>query len=72
MKNIIHAVHRVPDALLISDIADIIFDFRIVVLMPHIILFFFISAENANLTDIRIEKPVQHRISKGAGSSRNQ
>jgi len=40
--------------------------------MPHIVLFFFVAAEYADLFDIRIEKPPQHGIAERPRAAGNQ
>jgi hypothetical protein len=32
--------------------------------MPHVVLFFFVAAENANLADIRVQEPSDDGISE--------
>ena len=43
VEDVIHAVHGVLEALKVPHIPDVIFDFVIIVLMAHVILFFLIS-----------------------------
>jgi hypothetical protein len=74
MEDIIHPDHHVVHRTLVAHVADIEFDFRILVLMPHIVLLLFVAAEDANLFDIRIEKPPQHGIAerpRAAGNKEN-
>ncbi|MNR60417.1 hypothetical protein D3C85_1818900 [compost metagenome] len=43
-----------------------------VVALAHVILLFLITAEYANFCNIRIEKTLEHRITKRAGAARNK
>jgi hypothetical protein len=40
--------------------------------MTHIVLFLLITTEDTNLSDIRLQKPVQHSIAERASTSGNQ
>ena len=75
MKNVVHAVHGVLHRLNVPDIADEEFDFvggfrqLCLKLMAHIVLLFLVPGKNADLADIRIQEPVQHRVAEGAGAA---
>ena len=77
MENVVHAVHSVLHRGNIPDIADkelnLTKGLRIPCLkfMAHVILFFFVPGKHTNLCNVRIQEPVQNRISEGAGSAGN-
>lgn len=69
MKEIIHAMNGVFHAGKLAHITNVVFDFIILVVMAHVILLFFIPAENADFSDIGIQKAFEHRLAKGAGAA---
>jgi hypothetical protein len=68
MENIIHPHHRGSDAIIVADIPDIAFDFRVVVLKPNFLLLFFIAAEDPDFFDLRSQESAQNCIAKRAGT----
>ena len=78
MENIVHAVHGIPDRGQIPDISDEELDLSgdlghgCLKLVAHIVLLLLIPGEDADLPDIGFQKPVQHRIAKGAGAACDQ
>lgn len=69
VEDIIHAVHRVFQAGDIPHVAEVIFDFVVVVQMPHIVLFFFVAGKNADFSDVGVEKAAQHGVAEAAGAA---
>ena len=68
MENVIHAHHRCSDAVVVTDIPDMAFDFRVVVLKPDLLLFFLVPAEDSDFFDVRSQESAQHRVAKCAGT----
>ena len=70
MEDVIHAVHSIPHAGNIAHVADEEFDLLrylghfCLKFMTHIVLLFLVTGKNADLSDIRTQKTVQHRISE--------
>ena len=62
VENIVHAGHGVPHRLRVAHIADVEFDLFGALrmpglkLVPHIVLFLFVTGENADLLQIRIQE----------------
>ena len=40
--------------------------------MPHVVLLLLVPAEDANLTDIRVQEPADDGIAERPGATRNQ
>ena len=78
MENVVDLWHGILARLQIAHIADIeldlVGDIGIfgLILVPHIVLFLLVAAENAYLPDIGIEKPPQHRVAERPRSPRYQ
>ena len=78
MENVVHPVHRVLDAREVAHVADVELDlvghFRHLdlELVAHVVLFFLVAAENANLANIRLQKAVEHGITETARTTGNQ
>ncbi|MNG28390.1 hypothetical protein D3C84_1136420 [compost metagenome] len=58
--------------MIITHVADIELQLAIGIALAHVILLFLITAEYANFCNIRIEKTLEHRITKRAGAARNK
>ena len=75
MENIVNPVHGVFHRLDVPDVTDekldLVGDFRHprLKLVTHIVLLLLIPGKNADFTDIRVQKPIQHRIAEGAGTA---
>ncbi|ERJ01121.1 hypothetical protein HMPREF0262_00020 [Clostridium sp. ATCC 29733] len=69
MKDIIHPINCISQALDISYVANMKLDFITFILFPHIILFLFISRKDAYFSNISFQKPIKYSISKTARSS---
>ena len=73
VEDIIHAWHRVCNGAGIPDIPDIkLHLIRIrrisgLQLVPHVVLFFFIPAEDPDRSDICRQKVLHYRVSEGSG-----
>ena len=70
VEHIIHPAKRRCDRAVVAHVADVEFDFACarraggLVGMAHVILFFFISGQDANFADIRGQKPVEHGVAE--------
>jgi len=53
-------------------VADVEFDFRVLVLMPHIVLLLFVLPEDPDLFDLPIDKRPQHGIAKRTRATSNK
>ena len=73
MEHIIHTAERIQNRVVIPHIAYVEFDFlrvlriQLLIEMPHIVLLLLVPRENADLRNIRRQKPPQHRIPKRPG-----
>ncbi|MNT24561.1 hypothetical protein D3C72_1600370 [compost metagenome] len=73
MKNYLFPAHSLANTICISDIADHEVDiFVIGVRQPHIMLFFFISAENEDRRWIEFNQFAEDLMAETAGAARNQ
>lgn len=61
--------HSVKKTVVVADVADIKFYLRIGQVDSHIFLILLITAEDADLLDIGIEKAAQDGVSEGAGAA---
>ena len=69
MEEVIHAVQGVFHAGHIPHVADIVLDLVGLIAVAHIVLFFLVPAEDADLLNVRIQKTIQHRAAEGAGAA---
>ena len=72
VKDVIHPVHRVADAVLVADVADVVFDLFVVVDVAHVVLLLFVARKDADFADIGLQKAFEHRVAERAGPSGNQ
>lgn len=72
MEDEIHADHGVQQALRPAHVADIELQLGVIVVQPHVVLFLFIAAEDANFRDVGIEKAVEHSIAKSTGAASDE
>ena len=72
MVDVIHATHRIHDGLGIAHITHIELQRGAVVLLAHVVLLFFIAAQNANLAHALIQKPAQDRVTERTGTTSDQ
>ena len=63
-ENIVDPAHRDINGRFVAYVADIELHFRVLQRMTHVILLFFIPAENADLLDVAIQKATQYCIAK--------
>ena len=52
------------DAVIVAYIADIELDLRVLKLNAHVLLLFFVTAEDTDLLDVGIQEPSQHSIAE--------
>ena len=64
VEDVVYPVHCVADALNVAHVADVEFDFVVVVGFAHIVLLFFVAGEYANLADIGVEKSFQYCVAE--------
>ena len=69
VKDIIHALHRIMDAVVIPYIANVELELGIVQRNAHVLLLLLVTAEDANFTDIGFDEALEHGIAKGAGAA---
>jgi len=62
-------VHRIVDAVVVSHISDVKLELGIIKCNSHILLFFFIPTEDADLAHIGIEKPAKYGIAERTGAT---
>ena len=72
MENIVDPVHRILDALDVSDVADIVLYLFVVVFVTHIVLFLLVTTEYPYLFDVGIQKSLQYRVAETSGSAGDQ
>lgn len=56
VKNIINALDGIFEAVFIADVADVESQLIVVVVKPHIVLFFLVSRKNTDLLDVGFEE----------------
>ena len=78
MKNIIHPAHRAFHTVGVANVADVKAQLArqlrmgLLDLMAHVVLLFFIAAENADFADVGGEKMLEHRVAEAAGAAGDQ
>ena len=78
MEYVIDSLHRIGEGAAIAHVTDVEFNlvghFRHTGLevVAHVVLFFLVAREDANLTDVSPEETVQYGVSEGAGTSGNK
>ena len=72
MKDEIDAGHCVQQAFGPANVADMKLKFAVVVGQPHIVLLLLVSAENADLIDVALEKAAKDSITKCTGAAGDQ
>src|ERR1017187_7932891 len=72
MKYVIDTAHRSKKAPRLANVAEKELDPLIAQGVPHILLFLFVPAEDADLGNFGFEIPANDGIAKGAGPARNQ
>ena len=78
VEDIVHPPHGILHGADIPDIADIVPDLLRhlrhgrLKLVAHIVLLLLVPGEDADLPDIRIQKPPQHRVAEAAGTAGDQ
>ena len=72
MKDMIYPDHHVVHRPFVAYVADVEFDFRVLVLMPHIVLLLFVLPEDPDLFDLPIDKRPQHGIAKRTRATSNK
>jgi hypothetical protein len=70
--NTIHTLHRLVDAVVIPDIANVEPELRVVHGNSHVLLLLFVPTEDAYFADIGIQKAAQHSIAERPRSARDQ
>jgi hypothetical protein len=69
MKDVIHSFHCIVYAQPVAHVANEIFDLRIFVKLPHIVLLLLVATEDPYLANISIEKASQNSIAKRTGTA---
>ena len=64
VKHIVDAHQRIMNTIVIAHVADVKFEPIVPKLEAHVLLFFFIAAEHANLADIRSQKRLDDRVAE--------
>ena len=72
VEHIVHAVERRRDAVVVADVADVELQLRTRVTEPHVFLLLLVTAEDTDLGDVGIEKPVENGVAERAGSAGDQ
>ena len=68
-EDIVNTVEGISYAAVVPDIADVVFDLVIMVMMAHVILLLLITAEDPDLGDVCIQESLQYRIAEGSGAT---
>ncbi|MNP18259.1 hypothetical protein D3C76_1107330 [compost metagenome] len=71
VKHVINAFHRIADAVVVTNVADIKFQLWIVQGNPHIFLLFFITTKDANFFNIGLQKTIQNSVTERACTAGN-
>ena len=69
VKHIVHPAHGGGYAARFTHIADVKLELGMVVALAHVVLFFLVTAEDADFTQVRIQKTPQHGVAEGAGAT---
>ena len=69
VKNVIHAFHRIVDAVVIPYIANVELELGSVQRDAHILLLLLVTTEDADFADIGFDEALEHGIAKGAGTA---
>lgn len=72
MEDVIHATAGIEDALVVAHITDVEFEFGMRVFFSHIILFFLVTAENADFGDVGLQKAAEDCVAEGAGAAADE
>ena len=77
MENVVNTRHSIADAAVVTHVAYIkfhlacCFRMRCLQAVTHVVLFLFIAGEDADFTNIGLQKMLQHRVAKGTGATSN-
>ena len=75
MEDVVHAAHGAAHAGDVPHVADVkaqlARQFRVFLLhlVAHVILLFFVPAEDADLADVTCQKMLEHRVAEAAGAA---
>lgn len=78
VEHVIHALHGILQCALVPHVANVELDFMgyfghpDLEVVPHVILLLFVAREDADLTDVRPQETVQHRIPETTCPARDQ
>ena len=72
VKDVVHAVERRRDAVVVADVADVELQLRTGVAEPHVLLLLLVAAEHADLGDVGIEEPVENGVAERARPAGDQ
>jgi hypothetical protein len=72
VKDEIHAGHGLLQAIQLPHVPDMKLEFRITVIMPHVIVLLFVAGKDANLGDASCQEPAQHGVAKTARATGNE
>jgi len=72
VKDEIHTAGGVQNALVIAYIANVKLEFWAGVALTHVILFFLVSAEDADFFDVRVQEAFEDGVAEGAGAAGDQ
>ena len=77
MEDVVNTGHSIADAAVVAHVTYVKFYFfccigmRCLQAVTHVVLFLFVTGEDADFTDIGLQKMLQHRVAKGTGATGN-
>lgn len=71
MEDEIHTGHGVQHALRTAHVADVKLELAVVVVQPQFMLLLLITAEDADLGDVSVEKAIEDGVAEGAGDEKS-
>jgi len=72
MEYVINTTAGIEDASVVTHIADVEFQFGMRILFSHVILFFLITAEDADFGDVGLQEAAEDSVAERAGAAGNE
>ena len=71
MENVIGAPQRIVHAVVLADITDVELQLVVPQPDPHVLLLLLVTAEDADLGEVRLQEVLEHRIAERSGAPRD-
>ncbi|MOA35614.1 hypothetical protein D3C78_1570810 [compost metagenome] len=72
VEHIVHTAHCLLDAARVAHITDVELELGAVVALAHVVLLFLVATEDADFSDICVEKALEDGVAERAGASSNK